>query len=700
MPEVVQDASWNRINNIGNLGNGISRAVDLYNMFKPGGTEDQRRQMMQIAQQQSDQAKQLNQTNIGDINSQIVYRNTGMLPQIQAQTAGLTQQQKRDQEEFLRKPEIFGGRVGSANNFAIPPNENPQSTPTQSPSQLSDNSAVQPLAPIGQDATQPTGKPSNPDSSSTPPTSTPDQSQQSPGTTSTSVDAAPKAHKPVVLPTDSTGSNASQQPEIQEANTSTPPEGVAPLPGTNQSYNTTGPTGAKTVQVAPPVSSNSTVSQGQVVPNQQSPAPVQGTATPPLSQPNPGLLPVGGTQQTQQTQPTSQGFPPLSQVPQGVQMPTLFHAQWGDLSPNTQAQYHAMLNQNIQKMFPGTPETSPEQDMNFYSQRMNSMNFHPTNPVATPEVAEHYGGFPGYHPSDYIDPTTGKFDTAKAIAAKSDYLARLQQSGGGNFNPQTQRRVTDYSSPTLSRIESIPDKDQEVPGLHGVTKGNFDEARPAIDQYRSQQDVFRKEVYPSMLALKNLRNSVEKNNFNDMDMIKMYAKITNPNAVVRDKSVEMDLENAGVPNWVVRKFMSTIGQGGLSAKDRLDILNSAGETYKGQKQSLDDFGYKTLYSASKTMGADPKELTPIIFGQDKVEFDDSKLGDYTKNDKDSASNSESKTLLPPGYKVGKDKDGSVHAYAPDGTKEPIEKYSINNVKSTSQKPVAPQKNNSVNAVEG
>ena len=692
MPEVVQDASWNRVNNIGNLGNGISRAVDLYNMFKPGGTEDQRRQMMQIAQQQFEQSKLTNAANIGLTNAQAsqVAHNNALIDQ----NTGLTEQQKLAAKQAnIEEQYKFGGNVSKSQyQGALSGGWTPNSrASTTAPLQEQQT----PLAPIGADASQPAGKPSNPDSSSTPPTSTPDQSQQSPGTTATSVDAAPKAHKPVVIPTDST-LGGSQSP-TEPANA---PTDVPNVPGAVQGSglsNVPAPTSTPVVQVASPVSSNSTVSQGQVVPNQQSPAPAQGTATPPLSQPSPGLLPVGGTQQTQQAQPASQGFPPLSQVPAAPAAPVYGSVPYNQLPPQTQQAILAHLRETQQQSpywHPGQTLANESDAAESYNQVWGARQFGPLNQMPVKENLPHTVTV---LPSQAIK--NGSVNPVDAADLETiDRQKTMGMMGNMMGSSGTMRMVPDLETGGM-KMEPIPTADQIIPKL-GITRGALKDVTDGLDAYNNgkSKELFEGTVFPAFRAVQNLAGQTNTNNFSDTDLLSNSLRIANPGATAKQATVEEAKANPGWIDWMGREaYGHFTNQGALTPEDRQHILEGAANGYKGYLDSYNNDRLKVFNQAKAKSSLDDNSLSQVLFGGPVIMPDISKTGNTQAN----SETQNSKISLPPDYRVGHDpKTGKVYAVSPDGKKEDIEKYSKNSIPQNSKKPFVPPKNNSVNAIEG
>lgn len=595
MPDYVPLSASPFASEMRNLQQGAGNAINLYNMYKPGGTEDERRARLAMAQQQSqgqlDYLKgpqsALTTAQAGETGAQ-----TGLVTAqaggVVAQT-GLSQQQLAEQQWKLQNDKrqanaasAAGGVLTDALGRVVPPQP-----PAVLPPGQSGATSASSIPSGGFGAPAPAPAPA--DNSSPAPMDGADL----PGATPDNVAAASKSHGPVVpLSSDDAGAAPTAAPAPA-------PDPTINLDVTPRQTGSTGASAAPQVPAPIPV----VTAPMQQVPTDRASTPAN---TPAAAVPRPSgpIVPLAAAPPpAASAMPTAPGRP----------------LPWAQLPPQDQLAA-------IQRAQTANPLITPAEVASAYEQQWQGAfgGFDPMHPRATPEALQGAVAM-GINPSDVT--RNGAVDEAALQQKQAEFRSGLFSGGGlvraPDGTPIAMMRP-DPSDP--SKIVSTPIPEGNQTGPTGLTKYQENQINSQRDKYNDNN--MTKEFHVASTAYQQLQHDAKAalstpTTANDNLLLKTFARIDNPGMGVRESTVEMEMKNPGVfPGWF-HEIWNKVARGGvLTPQQRVQIIQAAQSAYAGNAQAFQNYQQnEVLPQAMVSVGLDPsdaihrKAAETMLFGQ-------------------------------------------------------------------------------------
>lgn len=634
-----------------NAGQGIQRtlgdAMGIYNTYKPGGLEDQRRDELAMAKAKT----------TSDIGLQ------------GAEQAGMTAEQQRAQELFdyqkgfrvnqAPQPDASAFNLGITPSAPTAPGQE-EPLPTKSDSETAGDGSVTGSSPGYTAATNtPAAQPPTtaPQISSTPPGSRNSISIAADGTaTSTPPGGQPQ---PVNLdPTAAAGlpGKAVTGPQI-ETPTPTAPGAVSAAPpapasaapttsynpfdvdwkNTEQAAVAHAPTGAVWASGAADTMKNLVTAVPHaaweagkyLLSPYGNPAPATATLpTAPASAAEP--VPVSTTPPVER--PTA---PPAPAPAAPVAAPgTLAPVQPSQVTPGTTTVDPSIVNQPL--LFSELPQTGERSQQAWLAQyrAANPLgpNGLPTTVVDAQQAFDNQARAEtgtlrrqateedlmnalrlGIDPSTYIHNSV--LDPLAEVRALVPAYQRMIGGGGtglwrlnpgtGKLEPTPEGLQTSPVDPSLNRLDTAM-----------LDKVGYDyRQNKAVSEYTAVSV-----PYNGMLNIAKQAGAQKRptTNAEDNDFISFAARVQNPNAVVRPSAVDFEQEKSGWGNEYIRYWKQLHAHGGkLTDQDRHDMLEAAGATYSGLQSQMQDARNIAMSQAQFALdkGANPARVENYTLGK-------------------------------------------------------------------------------------
>jgi hypothetical protein len=212
---------------------------------------------------------------------------------------------------------------------------------------------------------------------------------------------------------------------------------------------------------------------------------------------------------------------------------------------------------------------------------------------------------------------------AEARALVPAYQNMLGPNSGGlwRFNPGT------------GTIEATPEGQQPSPVDPRINR--LDQASLEKIRYETNQNPAVKNYAETAVpfeSLQKLATLPKTTNNEDNDIISMAARVINPGGVVRPSSVEFEQSHPGIWTEVQRTLKGWTTGGKLSDSERAKILQASTATYKGL---YDQYAQQRNIAMSQAQfavdkGADPQRIESYMLGKPLVDLT-SESGDQSQS---------------------------------------------------------------------
>lgn len=255
-----------------------------------------------------------------------------------------------------------------------------------------------------------------------------------------------------------------------------------------------------------------------------------------------------------------------------------------------------------------------------YDQMALARQSNPLSVVNSPQLADTMAMY-GMKPSNGSTVNYGDVATQRG-----NFMQRMMS---GNGQPGQNSMFTLRPDPNEpGKMAWVPTPEGNQIGPTGHPKYEEAAVQKAKDAYNTSHEAEAFDVTRtawSQLASVAKEAQEKPNPSNDIALLKTFAKIDNPTKGVTEGNIETEMMNPGYfPGEVQQMWNHVTGGGILTPQQRLNIINAAKNSYKGNVASIMQYQNQTVLPQMKALLPTwrPEELAPAVFGNQPSMYHD------------------------------------------------------------------------------